>query len=1102
MAYTQPSQSAVNFNLITGYSQPSQSVVNFELTEVTYADAPTSQTLLMPVQGSIDVGVRGQALGLELQPLTPDFYTSGVTASTGISLLQSFTHEIVSPVYVTAPLGRMLLQALQARVDDHTAGLISQVTQPVAPNLQLTLPAPTSLSQIQPLQHDWYFVFVVHAPTGKSITQAPRPFAKQQELDAFAIDEKWQEKQSGDKSGINENWIELQSGEQGVVDEQWTETQSGNLGGFNESWVELQSGDKFRVDEYWVERRSGDRAGKDEKWIEVQSGNIFDVNESWRQLVWANTERTFSNNALVTQDLALSQASLTGKDATLSQAALVTSVSNYSSRALLSPAWQVKIPSLVTVMIVGTETTLSPRPYQIHVSTAADEYNKVPKDVAFSGGALAQSTPAIAEATTQDRFRDVVISEQASEYNPLSHGLTISHNSLIQYDPVISIASMQDIARDVVISLSAETYNKLAVSLIVAQSALVGKIFGVALETLQQRTRDVTLSTGATAYNALKRVVSFTSSALVSQTGVVSGDTRSLLESTLVISTAADSYNAVRSTTVISLGSMLCNSYTVSSYTLQPLSLDFVAATNALDYNAIHKVTTVSMGALTTLSAVVNYNTLLELKNELAISLAADEYNKLSKQIHVVQSALVGCDIPLSESTLFDISTGLTVSLEALQYIGVGKSATLSTGATIGDSIIFTVDTLQPVYKVVVSSESLRTPVVKDVTIRTGAEALNLLSVVVTSTSSTEPENIVISDFETYIIHKGTRYEIIDLVLRDGIETYAWQGSLELAQPQAYQALKVNEDFDLYYFGQVFELMVEKRSLTRDNPVQPKLTIDVISRTARLAKPFTQDVINQNFTANKASVIADSIHPVTWQLLDWVIKSNRFAVDNAAPLDALQSLVTAIGGMLLTTRDGVLVAKPVFKALPWEWKAANSDHELNDYEDNISYSEAYEKRFKYNRITISDSESRQWSIRTESDPKDPTKATVILHSAPWCTEVDLVHTSHAGIVIKPLGATAWSPSDDTNLYETIEFKNNTASTQYPIFQLNSYQYTHKNLGAMTFDIDTNEFRTNDTTGVEAGYSIARIHYITRDIRFSVSGLTPGETTQFLAISEE
>jgi len=550
------------------------------------------------------------------------------------------------------------------------------------------------------------------------------------------------------------------------------------------------------------------------------------------------------------------------------------------------------------------------------------------------------------------------------------------------------------------------------------------------------------------------------------------------------------------------MGAVLCNTTTISNWTLQPLNFDLVVASNALNYNALSKALVLSTGAINTLNAVVNYSTLSELNSELIVSLSAQEYNAVQKQIHVVQSALLACDTPIEISTLFDISTGLTLSMDALQYIGVEKTTNVSTGATIGDTLLFTTATLQPIYKVVISSESILTPVTKNIVVSTGANGLNPLSLTVTSTASTEPENIVISDFETYIIHKGTRYEIIDLVLRDGIDTYAWQGSLELAQPYAYQALKVGEDFDLYYFGQVFELMVEKRSLTRDNPVQPKLVIDVISRSARLAKPFNEVEINQTFTANKASVIANLITPVTWGLLDWVVKSGRFAVDNAAPLDALQSLVTAVGGMLETTRDSNLVAKPVFKTLPWEWSAGNADHELNDFEDNISYSESYERTYRYNRITISDSESRQWSIRSETDSKDPTKATIIVTSYPWCDSVELVHTSYPGIVIKPLGATAWSPRDDTNLYETIEFKENRASTQYPVFQINSYQYTHKDLGSMAFDIDTNEIRTNDTAGVEAGYSIARVHYITRDVRFSVSGMLPGETTQFLAIAEE
>jgi len=491
--------------------------------------------------------------------------------------------------------------------------------------------------------------------------------------------------------------------------------------------------------------------------------------------------------------------------------------------------------------------------------------------------------------------------------------------------------------------------------------------------------------------------------------------------------------------------------------------------------------------------------TLQPVTTGLAVTLDAEQYNKLKSTVTVTEGASVTSLVTISEATLQGVSSIVTASLAALQYIPLSNNVTVTGAALLSSPMNVTEATLQPVSNVIISSESIRTPVSSVLSITLQATEKNELSVVITNSSSTEPENIVLSNLETYILHKGTRYEIIDLVLRDDFDSYAWNGSIELAQKEAYQALKIAEQFTLYYLGQTFELIVEKRSLSRDNPVQPRLNIDVISPTGLLDKPFNEVEISEEFTANKASVIANSIAPIDWQLIDWTIPNGRLAVQNATPIEALTVLVDAVGGMLTTDRDGNLSAIPKFKSLPWQWNLSNVDEVFTDYADNLAYSESYQGIDAYTEVTISDiEEDRQWDLRFESDPLDNTRGTLILKVYPWCESVDIVHTSHDGIVIKPIGVKIWSPKDDNYNYETVEFKENKASTQYPIYQINSYQYTYKNLGSMEFTQDTNEIRTQD----EQGYSVARIHYLTRDIRWEVSGMLPEETTQFLAVIEE
>ncbi len=83
---------------------------------------------------------------------------------------------------------------------------------------------------------------------------------------------------------------------------------------------------------------------------------------------------------------------------------------------------------------------------------------------------------------------------------------------------------------------------------------------------------------------------------------------------------------------------------------------------------------------------------------------------------------------------------------------------------------------------------------------------------------------------------------VISATLSQAEQDYAWSGTMEVTNPASFGRIQINDPIDLELGGEVFKLIVDNKTIDRDGVGMPRLTLSVISPTAR------SECVNENET--------------------------------------------------------------------------------------------------------------------------------------------------------------------------------------------------------------------------------------------------------------
>ena len=332
--------------------------------------------------------------------------------------------------------------------------------------------------------------------------------------------------------------------------------------------------------------------------------------------------------------------------------------------------------------------------------------------------------------------------------------------------------------------------------------------------------------------------------------------------------------------------------------------------------------------------------------------------------------------------------------------------------------------------------------------------------------------------------------ESADVAIDEG--SFVWRASIGILDIEDYVKFNINDEIVLNLYGEIFNLVVESKNLSRSGPAEVDMGLVAVSpaikfdfpRATALDLSFSSPILAQD-----AAEQALDGEDIDWQIIDWLIPANRLAIKDGSPIQLVQNIVEAAGGVLESKPDGQLVARPLFPVSIPDFDTASLDQTYSDASDNLSVSESFSPTKRLNLFRILDiTASKRDSIEFEFDEESVTEGDLKLFPSPFETNRVIKSSRGSEIGFQFIGV------ETEEREQQVEFKEGFATLSKPIETLISVVWEATDLGALTFTQgDTKIF----SASVVSLYSLATIKYTTKFIKYRVTGV-PETDVQFRA----
>jgi len=356
--------------------------------------------------------------------------------------------------------------------------------------------------------------------------------------------------------------------------------------------------------------------------------------------------------------------------------------------------------------------------------------------------------------------------------------------------------------------------------------------------------------------------------------------------------------------------------------------------------------------------------------------------------------------------------------------------------------------------------------------------------------------NVVFNITGTPHVEKGGQQVAIasaDLAFDEG--GFAWTANLELTHVGDYQRFKRNDRFTVVLFGDRYELMVDSKSLSRDQPtgvtmvisgVSPTATLDSgPDRAAELTKTWTEPVNASAVVQELAGDIA-----VDWRVLDWLIPAHRLGVSGASPIAVIRQIAEAVGGVAESTQEGSLLIRPTFPVSVPDWDTATPDQVVTDNADTLSVREGVIAAAVFDKFYLSDVVDATSRDRVEwaFDEGATHKGQLLVYPAIWRTNLAVTST-RTGMVLSPMGVVSREEE------ETVEFAQGISQTGYPIDAILETEWLDRHLGGVSAGAYSSQLTATGEAHTDK-YSLLRIRYRTKALVYTAEYTADG-AAQFL-----
>jgi hypothetical protein len=336
--------------------------------------------------------------------------------------------------------------------------------------------------------------------------------------------------------------------------------------------------------------------------------------------------------------------------------------------------------------------------------------------------------------------------------------------------------------------------------------------------------------------------------------------------------------------------------------------------------------------------------------------------------------------------------------------------------------------------------------------------------------------------------HNGNKIDILGASIKQDEGDPFYAASIELAYVKDYVAIAQDDDISLILGGVTFNFIVDTKEKSRAFG-SVSMSLEAVSPGLALTSPRAT-LITKTWPAIMAQDAAEEAlgQAIDWQMIDWMIQTDRLSVTDAEPLEIARTIVEAAGGVLQSKPDGTFLARPLFPVSVPAWLSAVPDSTLTDYSHNLTAQEMYRRTERVTKVTIRDTSGESTQDMTDyiANETDAKKGILYVYPRPW-RPISVAHTGHAAVGLTYLGVKYLTKT------EFVEFKAGMSSVAFPVDSITSVNWQYKNLGSLSFS-------GQDLTSAVNGYSLANVTYKTKSLAYAVSD-TIDETIQFLVMEQ-
>ncbi len=334
-------------------------------------------------------------------------------------------------------------------------------------------------------------------------------------------------------------------------------------------------------------------------------------------------------------------------------------------------------------------------------------------------------------------------------------------------------------------------------------------------------------------------------------------------------------------------------------------------------------------------------------------------------------------------------------------------------------------------------------------TASTGAKVFNVVYDVREDSTQTESSGATI----TYgSISRGVFKASVDMSEGD---TH-WSCSVEISDPAVFSTMQRDSAFTITIGTETFNFIVDSRRQSRDGNAGQKLTIKGVSPTVTLDNPRSANIVDRIYTEDISArdAVLDIIegYSLQWDILNWVIPANVLAFTDVSPMEAVQFIVEAVGGVVESSKTGTLICRPQY---PYRMNAISSqtpDHTFT-FDQVFRIADVEETREVFNCVRILDADPTfSDQIEWVQDEANPLRGVIKIWLAPPRDNVQFRTTRNDVSLV-------YTGTETEELTEVIEIIDSAGSVQRPIQSLLLIEWLDISLGGLTFEAGSSEVKS-------------------------------------------